>query len=57
MINRGKTCAFLRNARKVLQIEGVAEFDSDANGIVNVYSVAVTRRFINSGGYPVDWTR
>jgi hypothetical protein len=57
MKNRGNTCAILRKARKFLQFEAVAGFEPSANWIGTVYSVAVTRRLIHSGGYLADWIR
>jgi hypothetical protein len=52
--NRCKTCAFLRKEGKVLQIEAVAGFEPSVNVIGIVYSVAVTRQLIHSGGYLAD---
>jgi len=51
MKNSCNTCAILRKARKFLQFEAVAGFEPSANWIGTVYSVAVTRRLIHSGGY------
>jgi len=57
MKNRGNTCAILRKARKFLQFEAVAGFEPSANGIGTVYSVAVSRLLVHSGGYLSDWNR
>ena len=51
---RCKTCAFLRKEGKVLEIEAVAGFEPSVNVIGIVYSVAVTRQLIHSGGYLAD---
>jgi hypothetical protein len=55
--NRGNTCAILRKARKFLQFEAVAGFEPSANGIGTVYSVAVSRLLVHSGGYLANWNR